>query len=69
MSDKSSSKSRKVLHEIATFKVRIVVFGDNTDYGHSMAKFLMLLFQIQIPIPNKCLGFGYKGLVVFRNNC
>ena len=24
--------------------------------------------QIQIPIPNKYLGFGYKGLVFCRNN-
>ena len=24
--------------------------------------------QIQIQIPNKYLGFGYKGLVLFRNN-
>ena len=24
--------------------------------------------QIQIPIPNKCLRFGYKGLVFCRNN-
>jgi hypothetical protein len=24
--------------------------------------------QIQIPIPNKYLGFGYKGLVFWKNN-
>ena len=24
--------------------------------------------QIQIPIPNRYLGFGYKGLVICRNN-
>jgi hypothetical protein len=32
------------------------------------AKSLILLAQIQIPIPNKNLGWGYKGLVFSRNN-
>jgi hypothetical protein len=35
----------------------------NTDYGHTMAKSL-----IQIPILNRYLGFGYKGLAFCRNN-
>ena len=34
-----------------------------TDYGHMRAKSL-----VQIPIPNKYLGLGYKGLVFCRNN-
>ena len=38
MSDKSSSKSRKVLHEIATFKVRIVVFGDNKWHAATLSR-------------------------------
>jgi hypothetical protein len=35
----------------------------NTDYGHTMAKSLVFAAQIQIPILNRYLGFGYKGLV------
>ena len=34
-----------------------------TDYGHTKAKSL-----IQIPVPNKYLGCGYKGFVFCRNN-
>ena len=34
-----------------------------TNYGHTEAK-----AQIQISIPNKYLGCGYKGLVFFQNN-
>ena len=45
-----------------------------TDYGHTMAKSLLLCgpnsnsIQIQIPIPNKYLVFGYKAFVFYRNN-
>ena len=34
-----------------------------TDYGHTIAK-----SQILILIPNKCLVFGYKGIICCRNN-
>jgi hypothetical protein len=30
------------------------------DYGHTMARFLILCCQIQIPIPNKYLEFNKK---------
>ena len=46
-----------------------------TDYGHTMAKSLLLCgpnsnsIQIQIPIPNKYLVFGYKVLFFCRYNC
>ena len=42
----------------------------HTDYGHMIAKSLILCVQIQILIRNKYLGFGYKGLSSFscRNN-
>ena len=40
----------------------------HTDYGHMMAKSLILCVQIQILIRNKYLGFGYKCLVFCRNN-
>ena len=37
-----------------------------TDYGHTMTKFFPA--QIQLPLPNEFLGFGYKGLVFCGNN-
>ena len=40
-----------------------------TDYGHTKSKSLFAAqIQIQIPIPNKYLGCGFKGLVFCRNN-
>ena len=47
MSDKSSSKSRKVLHEIATFKVRIVVFGDNKWHAATLSRQRRRDFEFQ----------------------
>ena len=38
-----------------------------TDTRRLNSKFFAV--QIQIPIQNKCLGCGYKGLVFCRNNC
>ena len=38
-----------------------------TDYGHTMAKFLILC-DPNSNILNKYLGFGYKGLGFCRNN-
>ena len=43
----------------------------STDYGHTMAKSLILCSpnsNSKIPIPKNYLGFGYKGLVFCRNN-
>ena len=50
---------------ISNFHVVCSALCLNTDYRHTMAYFAA---QIQIPIPNKNLGFGYKGLVFCRNN-
>ena len=41
----------------------------STDYGHMIAKFLILCDQNSNPNPKYWyLGFGYKGLVFCRNN-
>ena len=42
------------------------VIEQRTDYGHTMAKSLILCGQNSNP--NKYLGFGYNGLVFCRNN-
>ena len=39
-----------------------------TDYGYTMDNPYFVETQIQIPIPNKYLAWGYKGLVFCRNN-
>ena len=53
---------------IITFFMTILL-STGTDCGHMMAKSQMSLRpKIQIPIPNKYLEFGYKGLVFWRNN-
>ena len=39
-----------------------------TDYGHTMAKSLILCGPNSNSNPNKYLGFGSKGLVFCRNN-
>ena len=44
----------------------VQLISQHTDYGHTMAKFFAA--KIQIPMPNKYLRFGYKGLVFYRNN-
>ena len=38
-----------------------------TDYGLTKAP-LLFAAQIQIPVPNKYLGCGYKGLFFCKNN-
>ena len=45
-------------------------YGNNTDYGHTKAKSLILCSpaQIQISIPYEYLECGYKGLFFCRNN-
>ena len=53
----------KVYLPRATFDLQRLNVVCNTDYGHTKLKSL-----IQIPIPNKYLGFGYEGLVVFCRN-
>ena len=40
-----------------------------TNYGHTKAKSQIIFSaQIQNPLQNKHLGFGYKALVFSRNN-
>ena len=46
----------------------IDLISQATDYGHTKAKYLILYGPFQIPIPNKYLECGYKGLVFCRNN-
>ena len=36
------------------------------DYGHTMAKFIILCSPNVIPIANKYLGFGYNGFFFGR---
>jgi hypothetical protein len=48
--------------------VRNVQMILTTNYGHTMAKFLIFVSRIYIPIPNKDLGLEYKGLVFCSNN-
>ena len=43
-------------------------FSQLTNYGHTMAKFLIFCSPFQIPIKNRYLGFVCKGLVFRRNN-
>jgi hypothetical protein len=42
---------------------RCSLFVGATDYGHTKAEF----FGAEIQIPNKYLGYGYKGLVFVKN--
>jgi hypothetical protein len=37
------------------------------DYGHTMAKFIILCSPNVIPIANKYLGFGYNGFFLVEN--
>jgi hypothetical protein len=49
----------KGVGERGTPKDDLVLSTSNKDYGHTMAKSLIFVAQIQIPIPNKYLGFPY----------
>ena len=49
-----------------TFFSYALHFSRNTDTRRLDLKFFVA--QIQIPLPNKYLGVGYKGLVFCRNN-
>ena len=42
-------------------------YSRTTDYGHTMLNPQFFAAQIQIPAPNKYLGFGHEDLVC-RNN-
>ena len=63
----SVKKRRPISDPRGVVKIDIAT---HTDYGHMMAakSFFAAQIKIQIPIPNRYLGFGYKGLVFCRNN-
>ena len=47
---------------------KIALMLEVSDYGHMMAKSLILFGPNSNPKPKKYLGFGYKGLHFCRNN-
>ena len=53
---------------VSTLSRCLMLILSSTDYGHTMAKYLILCGPNSNPNPNRYLGFGYRGLVFCRNN-